>query len=192
MRSPSTSQLREMNDFLESRVSRWFKWKEFFIYSPFRLRKLGLDLNSIIRSLDSNVLNNIRLLANQLDMVRTELGVPIIITSGYRPETYDLALAREYNFQRTKSGLHSQGKAADVTVTQLGKGLHTYPYKYSLQVCDIISACSWIKLGYIIEYVDSNGRLILRCVHVELDDNRRERIGILKNGKWSYSYIKPK
>jgi uncharacterized protein YcbK (DUF882 family) len=53
---------------------------------------------------------NIQKLANQLQALRNELGVPVIINIAYRPVFYEVSKGRSGNSQ------HTLGKAADIKV----------------------------------------------------------------------------
>ena len=57
-----------------------------------------------------HVYNNILLLIDQLNVLRAEIGVPIIITSGYRSEKHNAKIGGKINSQ------HLRGNAADFKV----------------------------------------------------------------------------
>ena len=56
---------------------------------------------------------NIQKLANQLQALRNEVGVPVIINIAYRPVFYELSKGRDGTSQ------HTLGKAADITAQGL-------------------------------------------------------------------------
>ena len=61
----------------------------------------------------NSIQHNIQKLANQLQALRNELGVPVIINIAYRPVFYELSKGRDGTSQHTK------GKAADITAQGL-------------------------------------------------------------------------
>ena len=61
----------------------------------------------------NSIQHNIQKLANQLQTLRNELGVPVIINIAYRPVFYEVSKGRDGTSQHTK------GKAADITAQGL-------------------------------------------------------------------------
>ena len=61
----------------------------------------------------NSIQHNIQKLANQLQALRNELGVPVIINIAYRPVFYELSKGRDGTSQ------HALGKAADSTAQGL-------------------------------------------------------------------------
>ena len=61
----------------------------------------------------NSIQHNIQKLANQLQALRNELGVPVIINIAYRPVFYELSKGRDGTSQ------HTVGKAADITAQGL-------------------------------------------------------------------------
>ncbi len=61
----------------------------------------------------NSIQHNIQKLANQLQALRNELGVPVIINIAYRPVFYELSKGRDGTSQ------HTLGKAADITAQGL-------------------------------------------------------------------------
>ena len=69
-----------------------------------------------------DVLVNIIKLANQLQYVRDNVAMPIIINSAYRCEAHNKAVGGSSNSQ------HLLGKAADIVIQGLDPVLDTYDY----------------------------------------------------------------
>jgi uncharacterized protein YcbK (DUF882 family) len=61
----------------------------------------------------NSIQHNIQKLANQLQALRNELGVPVIINIAYRPVFYELSKGRD------GTSKHTKGKAADITAQGL-------------------------------------------------------------------------
>ena len=61
----------------------------------------------------NSIQHNIQKLANQLQTLRNELGVPVIINIAYRPVFYEVSKGRDGTSQ------HTLGKAADITAQGL-------------------------------------------------------------------------
>ena len=61
----------------------------------------------------NSIQHNIQKLANQLQTLRNEVGVPVIINIAYRPVFYELSKGRDGTSQ------HTLGKAADITAQGL-------------------------------------------------------------------------
>ena len=61
----------------------------------------------------NSIQHNIQKLANQLQTLRNEVDVPVIINIAYRPVFYELSKGRDGTSQHTK------GKAADITAQGL-------------------------------------------------------------------------
>ena len=61
----------------------------------------------------NSIQHNIQKLANQLQTLRNEVGVPVIINIAYRPVFYEVSKGRDGTSQHTK------GKAADITAQGL-------------------------------------------------------------------------
>ena len=61
----------------------------------------------------NSIQHNIQKLANQLQALRNEVGVPVIINIAYRPVFYELSKGRDGTSQ------HTLGKAADITAQGL-------------------------------------------------------------------------
>ena len=64
-------------------------------------------------SVPLELLANVKELADNLQVLRDEVGVPITITSGYRTEAYNKKIGG------AKSSMHIQAKAADIKVQGL-------------------------------------------------------------------------
>ena len=60
-----------------------------------------------------SIQHNVQKLANQLQTLRNEVGVPVIINIAYRPVFYELSKGRDGTSQ------HTLGKAADITAQGL-------------------------------------------------------------------------
>ena len=60
-----------------------------------------------------SIQHNIQKLANQLQTLRNEVGVPVIINIAYRPVFYEVSKGRDGTSQ------HTLGKAADITAQGL-------------------------------------------------------------------------
>ena len=60
-----------------------------------------------------SIQHNVQKLANQLQTLRNEVDVPVIINIAYRPVFYELSKGRDGTSQHTK------GKAADITAQGL-------------------------------------------------------------------------
>jgi hypothetical protein len=80
-------------------------------------------------------------LAEALERVRSALGVPIIVTSGYRCQALNKAVGG------VTSGDHTMGRAADIVAPKFGR-----PYTIAKKLAPIID-----KLGI--------GQLILESIH---------------------------
>ena len=61
----------------------------------------------------NSIQHNIQKLANQLQTLRNEVGVPVIINIAYRPVFYEVSKGRDGTSQ------HTLGKAADITAQGL-------------------------------------------------------------------------
>jgi uncharacterized protein YcbK (DUF882 family) len=61
----------------------------------------------------NSIQHNIQKLANQLQALRNELGVPVIINIAYRPVFYEVSKGRD------GTSKHTLGKAADITAQGL-------------------------------------------------------------------------
>jgi uncharacterized protein YcbK (DUF882 family) len=61
----------------------------------------------------AELLPNVQKLANELQKLRDELGLPIKINSGYRTKTYNKKIGGATN------SMHVQAKAADIVVTDI-------------------------------------------------------------------------
>jgi uncharacterized protein YcbK (DUF882 family) len=61
----------------------------------------------------NSIQHNIQKLANQLQTLRNEVGVPVIINIAYRPVFYEVSKGRD------KTSQHTKGKAADITAQGL-------------------------------------------------------------------------
>jgi uncharacterized protein YcbK (DUF882 family) len=61
----------------------------------------------------NRIQHNIQKLANQLQTLRNEVGVPVIINIAYRPVFYEVSKGRDGTSQ------HTLGKAADITAQGL-------------------------------------------------------------------------
>jgi len=61
----------------------------------------------------NSIQHNIQKLANQLQALRNEVGVPVIINIAYRPVFYEVSKGRDGTSQ------HTLGKAADITAQGL-------------------------------------------------------------------------
>jgi len=59
---------------------------------------------------DQNVINNLIILAEQLEVLRAHLGSPITITSGYRSRNHNLRIGGASN------STHVKGMAADIKI----------------------------------------------------------------------------
>lgn len=86
-----------LSEFLES---KWFD------------KKTQSQVNGLYLNTDS-IKHNIQKLANQLQALRNELGVPVNINIAYRPVFYELSKGRDGTSQ------HVYGKAADITAQGL-------------------------------------------------------------------------
>ena len=60
-----------------------------------------------------SIQHNVQKLANQLQTLRNEVGVPVIINIAYRPVFYEVSKGRDGTSQ------HTLGKAADITAQGL-------------------------------------------------------------------------
>ena len=83
-----------------------------FLYSKWFDKETQSKVISLYNNTDS-IKHNIQKLANQLQALRNELGVPVIINIAYRPVFYELSKGRDGTSQHTK------GKAADITAQGL-------------------------------------------------------------------------
>ena len=72
--------------------------------------KSEFDCNSGA-DMPQEVLNNIQKLANQLQIIRNKVGVPIKINSGYRSPDYNDNVVKG-----AKNSQHKLGKAADIVI----------------------------------------------------------------------------
>ena len=61
----------------------------------------------------AELMPNVQKLANELQKLRDELGLPIKINSGYRTKTYNKKIGGATN------SMHVQAKAADIVVTDI-------------------------------------------------------------------------
>ena len=61
----------------------------------------------------NSIQHNIQKLANQLQALRNELGVPVIINIAYRPVFYELSKGRD------GTSKHTKGEAGDITAQGL-------------------------------------------------------------------------
>jgi len=61
----------------------------------------------------NSIQHNIQKLANQLQTLRNEVGVPVIINIAYRPVFYELSKGRD------GTSKHTKGEAADITAQGL-------------------------------------------------------------------------
>lgn len=99
-------------------MTKNFKLDE-FIYSKF-YREAGVQ-DRVIDSYnkDITVQNNIKILADQLQVIRDEIGKPIRINIAYRPYWWEKMRGRSGTSQ------HCLGKAADIVVSEIStKELH--------------------------------------------------------------------
>jgi uncharacterized protein YcbK (DUF882 family) len=83
-----------------------------FLYSKWFDKETQAKVISLYNNTDS-IKHNIQKLANQLQALRNELGVPVIINIAYRPVFYELSKGRDGTSQ------HTLGKAADITAQGL-------------------------------------------------------------------------
>lgn len=105
----------------------------------FTLEELIFSETAIRHGLDNtpneDVIDNLRLLASHLEEVRSLLGVPIIISSGYRCPALNRAVGSK------DTSAHVQGLAADFTAPAFGS---------PLKICQEIRDCSAIRFDQLI------------------------------------------
>jgi len=88
-----------------------FNLSEFLYSKWFDKRTQALVIK--IYNETNSIQHNIQKLANQLQTLRNELGVPVIINIAYRPVFYEVSKGRSGTSQ------HTLGKAADITAQGL-------------------------------------------------------------------------
>lgn len=64
----------------------------------------------------ASVLVNVKELANNLQVLRDELGVAISLTNGYRSPHYNDVVLPARGYKTSKNSQHKVGKAADIKV----------------------------------------------------------------------------
>ena len=72
-----------------------------------------------------DVLHNLRLLTEQLQILRDYTGLPIKINSGYRSPYYNDVVLPSRGIKASKNSQHKLGKAADIVIVGL-KPFETY------------------------------------------------------------------
>ena len=78
-----------------------------FLYSKWFDKETQSKVISLYNNTDS-IKHNIQKLANQLQALRNELGVPVIINIAYRPVFYELSKGRD------GTSKHTKGEAGDI------------------------------------------------------------------------------
>lgn len=100
----------------------------------------------IINLPTNTVLANLTLLAKKLEQVRAILGVPVIISSGYRCRALNIRVGG------SSTSAHTEGLAADFTAPEFGSPLEIcrelLKHADELQWDQLIYEMTWVHLGY--------------------------------------------
>jgi len=128
------------------------------------------ERNCIDNSPDESTIDNLRKLASKLEEVRTLLGFPIVISSGYRCSKVNKLAGSK------PTSSHTQGMAADIKCPQFGT---------PEQVCRAIVA-SGIKFDQLImEFATPDGR---GWTHIGIGAKSRNQV-LTINSHGTYSGI---
>ncbi len=64
----------------------------------------------------NDVFENVKILAEQMQVLRDELGVPIHLTNGYRSPHYNDVVLPSRGYKTAKNSQHKYGRACDMKV----------------------------------------------------------------------------
>ena len=115
-----------------------------------------------------------RLCANILEPLREELGLPVVITSGFRTKTLNDLLA--HSSERSQ---HMQGQAADFYVAPGQSGLSRH--ELLIKAFRLIITCEQIDYDQLILYPS-----FIHVSYVSRERNRRTILLGMHNGKLGY------
>ena len=115
-----------------------------------------------------------RLCTNTLEPLREELGLPVVITSGFRTKTLNDLLA--HSSERSQ---HMQGQAADFYVAPGQSGLSRH--ELLIKAFRLIITCEQIDYDQLILYPS-----FIHVSYVSRERNRRTILLGMHNGKLGY------